>query len=119
MGCLKRDAILNGRPPKVTRVDVPEWGEGGFVYVRQLRASEAGKVQKLAESGDDTQVLVGWVILGVCDLKGQRLFTEADNDKLAESPLATLQRIAMAIMEVNGLAEEAGPGKKRGTRRSL
>jgi hypothetical protein len=117
MGCLKRDAILNGRPPKVTRVDVPEWGDGGYVYVRQLRASEAVDVQKL-EGKDDTEVLVGWVVLGVCDLKGKRIFTDKDAPKLMEAPLPTLQRVALAIMEVNGLAGGESGGKKRPTRRS-
>lgn len=120
MAELTRDKIVKAsRSFKMKRVETPSWGDG-YVYVRALRASQAGDVQRIAqeqEKGtlDDIGGLARWCILGVCDAEGNPLFTDADMYMLLNGPLVAVQDCALAVMELNGLTlgQQNGQEKKR------
>ena len=108
---------------KVKKIETPEWGADGYVYVRALQASDATRVQTLGEAGangkaGEARALVGWCVLGICDKSGKRVLTEADTDALLKAPLGVLQRCVTAIMEINGLTEEGESERKKSTGRS-
>lgn len=117
---LTREAILNGKGRiQITQVPVPEWGDNGAcVYVRTLRADEGGEVQQLAASHskgevNEARAMVGWCIMGICNKQGKRLFSEQDVDALLAAPLMAIQRCATAIMELNGVTEEAATQRRK------
>ena len=108
---------------KVKKIATPEWGEDGYVYVRELQASDATRIQTLGDTGtngkaDEARALVGWCVLGICDKSGNRVLTEADTDDLLKAPLGVLQRCVTAIMEINGLTEEGESERKKSAGRS-
>jgi hypothetical protein len=121
---INRNAILKGvSSPRVRKVDTPEWEDNGFVYVRELRASDATRVQTLGDAttngkADESRALAGWCILGICDKAGKPVLTDDDMDALLAAPLAAVQRCALAIMEINGLTEEGESARKKSAGRS-
>lgn len=95
-----------GRVARVRKVEIPEWGPRGCVYVRMLPADEfpaIQKVQKKAEGGKESDVSLAawWCVLGVSDAKGKRLFTDSDHARLLQEPLAAVMRCAEAFAEFN------------------
>ena len=125
---LTREAIVQSEKTfKVRRVSTPEWAlsENGatdaHVFVRTLAADQAGAVQALAVEHKDAdshdkeaRAMAGWCVLGVCDADGLPLFTDTDIPALLVRPLMPLQRCASAIMELNGVTEEAEGAEKKG-----
>jgi hypothetical protein len=110
MGCLNREAVFTNRPPAVSKVLVPEWGDGAYVYARPIRASEFAK---LTEGADDITMMVRWVIAGACDRVGNPLFNDADTERLLAQPFRVVQRVAEAVMDANGLGEGAESARKK------
>ena len=123
MSSLNKAAILNGGVRlQVRKVDTPEWGGEGHVYVRALSAGDAADVQRLAADqqagkANEAEVMVGWCILGICDGGGKRLFDDADTVALLKGPLMPIQRCTTAIMELNHITEEATQARKKGSPR--
>lgn len=109
MSELTRDDIRKAsKRLRTKRIETPGWGEG-HVYVRALSAQQAGDIQRIAqeqEKGtlDDISGLARWCIMGVCDVKGNPLFTVDDMPMLLDGPLVPVQDCALAIMELNNLA---------------
>lgn len=108
---LSRDDILNsnGRIERVRKVSTPEWK--GHVFVRRISADElptVTKIQKKAQAGKESEasLAVWWVIVGVCDAKGKRLFKDSDHAKLMKAPIGAISRCALAFAEFNHLTEE-------------
>jgi hypothetical protein len=113
MAFAKRAAILNGKHKlKVKRVPVPNWVPGdkkAFVYVRQFRGEDAGEMRQLCadsmkSDANESALQARWCVLGVCDAKGKRLFTPDDVAALLERALIPLQRCAIEVMRINGIA---------------
>ncbi len=108
---------------RVKKIETPEWGEGGYVYVRYLDASDARRIQEIVPASDngkpdEAMALVDWCVLGVCDKSGAPVFSAADIDSLLRAPLAVIQRCANAILKINGLTEEGESERKKSTGRS-
>ena len=98
---LSRAAILGHVDTRIGRVDVPEMG--GEVCVASLTVAEADKIRTL---GGDVPAVVGLVIMGACDDKGVRLFSDADAEALGKLPASALGKVANAVLAHNGLAED-------------
>jgi hypothetical protein len=119
MGQASRAAILNGKGGlKVKRVPVPDWVPGdkkAYVYVRQFRGEDAGEVRQLCADSmkpkaNEAELQARWCVLGACDSKGKRMFTPEDVPALLERALMPLQRCAIEVMRMNGIA--AGTPRK-------
>jgi hypothetical protein len=110
MGLLTRDVILGAPELMPVRVDVPEMGEGAFVYVRGLTGLERDQWEAqtlLKESGTGAERWVGrraaLVVRGVVDEQGNRIFTDADADRLNQKCSGLVDRLYRKIEELSGL----------------
>lgn len=98
----------------MAKVNTPEWGEPGFVWVRGLKAPESGLVSKLSPKGDYTEEEKGrrntaaWCIACVCNEDGARKFPDEAMDFLLcpESDWAPTFRCGMKALEMNGFTDE-------------
>ena len=86
-------------------MDVPEWG--GHVYVRTMTGDERDAYEEWVrgQAGEGGIGVVGVrgrvVALCVVDEAGNRLFSDADGDKLGKKSSAALQRIFDAVVKLN------------------
>jgi hypothetical protein len=103
MSTLKREAFIGWRP-KLEAVAVPEIAEGGTVNVRTLTLADltSRAIPALAESGDVTADLV---ILFAVDDDGAPIFTADDRAVIEAQAGPAMQRIALAGLRLNGLAD--------------
>ena len=96
----------------VHRVETPAWGGDGFVFVRMFRANEAHEIGEIAkeinaDTSNEKDALVHWAIFGVCDEKGDRLFTKDDAEWLGEGPFSPLKDCVTRVMELNNITASA------------
>lgn len=112
MALLGREAILGAVDLPTVDVEVPEWG--GTVRVRMLTgterdAFEAGTVIRQGKKVEANLVNIRARLVALCvvDENGQRLFTEADAEKLGQKSGAALGRVFEAAQKINGLTQEA------------
>lgn len=112
MSCSKDEiqAECQKKPP-VDRVETAEWGGDGHVFVRAMLGSEAGSIRKFdvegsSEEEQETNAIIGWCVLGVCDEEGNRKFDDDDASWLGEGPLGPIMRCAQATMKLNGVTED-------------
>lgn len=99
--------ILRAQDLKVQQVECPEWG--GTVYVREMTAAEATRIQGLAteESVTFTPETMATVVgLTLCDAQGQRLFQDEAVVELQQKNNKVITRLFFAAMTVAGLSRE-------------
>ena len=110
---LDRQAILSASDISLAEVKVPEWGGSVWVRVMDGRARDAldaflaraiDKSGKLANP-QGMRTLV--VRLTVCDEAGNALFSEQDDDALANKSSVVLDRIFHAAARLNGISDSA------------
>jgi len=109
---LTRDQILAAEDLARETVDVPEWGEGAQVLVRELTAAEREQHYYLMVGDDDKvdvkravgfrQRLCAWAIIGE---DGEQLFTQDDVDALGEKSSQALDRIADVVRRLSKIGE--------------
>lgn len=102
-------------------MQVPEWGEPGNPLcitwkVPTLHARRAiFRPDKNGTPPDGVTVCVRAVISAACDEQGKRLFSEMDEaDILHRVDPKVIQRIGLAIMEMDGEAEDMVQAAKNG-----
>ena len=108
---LSRDAILGHVDKRIGKVEVEEFG--GTVHVASLTVAEADTIRTLADSKVPASVLIA--ILGACDDKGKRLFTDEDAPVLSNMPASAIGKIANAVLKHNGLIEVEEKNASSGT----
>lgn len=109
---LSREAILGHKDSKIGSVYVEEFG--GDVCVAMFTAAEADRFTKeLGNAEMPTNVFV--TLLGACDKKGERLFSDEDVTALAALPSRALTTIANKVLEHNGLVEKSVEEAKNGS----
>jgi len=97
------------------RVEVPEWG--GYVIVRTMSGSEKDRFQMATLTQHKGQIVTDLrkmkhfrtraVSLCAANDKGERLFTDAQVEKLAKKSAVALDRVYTVASRLNGLAEDA------------
>ncbi len=103
---LTRKQILDA-PITIKEVETPEWGGDGITHVRmipikahfefsQKNTDLKGKVKEVGG------FIVKYLLLAICDNKGNRLFLDEDEDKLSEKSSLVLMRIYDVAKELNG-----------------
>lgn len=107
---LSRDDVLSADDRELREVEVPEWG--GTLYVRELSAkevedfqSEASELQEKAEQGKDLPYSWRASLVALCaaDEDGERLFEPDDRGALGDRSNDSIDRVADAALEVNGI----------------
>ena len=100
---LTREQIL-GQSPRTTPVDLPELG--GSVFVRQMTARE--RLQFLQRAESDRETTGAWLVATLTvDADGKPVFTQADVEALQDQPFGTIDRIAEAVLKLNGLHRDS------------
>ena len=129
MAMLSRDEILGLSDIEIKKVVVPakmpKWGGKEF-YIRQLTRGNQDEYLKRRFGGNqykpggdaqfDIAGLYGhdaWLCTcGVCDDKGQRLFTPADEEALNEKSGEFVGWMASQILEFSGMLSDVKAAKK-------
>lgn len=104
---LTKDAILGARDLNVLKVHVKEWG--GDVYVRVMTVGErdAYECEWLANKDKGVQNFRSkFLARCLCDKDGNRLFTDAEIDKLAGKSIAVVDRLFNKSMKHNAMSME-------------
>jgi len=93
-----REKILTAEDRSPLAVDVPEWGV--TVYVRPLSLA-----QRVAIAGAGKDVTdAHFVVQGLYDADGERVFTPDDVAALQEKHGAVLSRLAKLVIDQSGLS---------------
>ncbi|MBS0158588.1 MAG: hypothetical protein JSS26_08355 [Nitrospira sp.] len=108
--CLTGADILNANDTKIEQVDLPELD--GFVYVKTMTGAEKDAFDSslLVTSGGHREVVplnarAKFLVHVICDADGQKLFTEADIERLGQKSSAVLDRLWKAARRL-AAAEE-------------
>lgn len=123
MPVLTRAQALKCKGFKKRKVPLPELGKDYFVYVRTFSTKMLLVMQDMQEALGDTdanagRAMAGSCVLGICDAKGQPIFTPDDMDALQDWPFAALVRCANVVTDLNaGMGEAAGTARKKSLRR--
>jgi hypothetical protein len=102
---LTREQVL-GAKVELRREEVPTPELGGSVLVRLWTASERDRFESRIMAGglEDRRARV--IALSVCDELGNLLFTEADIPRIGGMPSDLADRIALAALKLNDLADD-------------
>ena len=106
---LSRDKLLGYVDTNIGSVEVEELG--GKVGIATLTVAEVDQLGKL---DDSKPASVAVTILGACDDKGARLFTDDDAARLAQLPAGIVSKISKAILAHNGMGPKAAEDAKNG-----
>ncbi len=97
------------------RVEVPEWG--GYVIVRTMTGGEKDRFQMATLSQHKGQIVTDLkkmrhfrtraVSLCAANDQGERVFTDAQVEKLAKKSAVALDRVYAVASRLNGLAEDS------------
>jgi hypothetical protein len=107
---LTRDEILGANDLRLERVETPEWGGSGFVFVRGMTARERDEydasllVRDQFSLADMRSKLASMTI---CDETGKRTFSKDDVDALAQKSGAAMHRVFKTSQELSGLLSNA------------
>ena len=105
--------ILNAQDAQVIPLDVPEWK--GSVFIRTVNGEERDRMETifvaLSGSLDNGHEMKPWksevASLMISDEAGNRIFTDADIEKIGKKNWKAIDRIVDAGMDHNGLTEAA------------
>lgn len=105
--------ILAADDRPTEKVETPEWGEGAFVLVRSLSASERDRFEQsmIEERGKSTRANLEnirgrFAALCVVGEDGERLFTDAEARDLGQKSAAVLDRIFGIAQRLNGMSSD-------------
>lgn len=112
MSLINKEELKKRQPsPRKEKVDVPEWGEDAFIYVRELSAAtldyfESFIVLDGMASPEERRARyenfrVRYVVLSACDEQGKAIFTTEDEVWLGEMESSIISRIFVAAKVVN------------------
>jgi len=105
MACL-RDRLLAVKDFTLTPLEVPEWGE--TVFIKSLSVGDA---RKFAD-GNETNIFQ-MLVSSLHDEQGEPLFTMEDVPFFESRSPKAIERISEAILEANGLNEDADEDAKK------
>lgn len=111
-----RDHILGVSDAQVQRLEVPEWGT--VVHLRTWTAGERAKFQKFYADTKDSPDFASRLpavlaVSSVCDEHGNQQFTQDDVEALMGKRASALDRIAEAVLKLNGIGADAVEDAKK------
>jgi hypothetical protein len=86
-----RSQILATSKPKVTSIDIPEWG--GTFYLRPMSGLNRERLETAYMAKKANSIRAMTVAFCLCDAEGNYVFTESDVDQLNETPASVLLSI--------------------------
>lgn len=112
MGLINKEELRKRVPiVRKEKVEVPEWGEGAFVFVRELTAAaldyfESFIVPEGGVPADERRMKyenfrVRYIVLSACDEEGNLVFSSEDEPWLGATEASIIQRLFLAAKKVN------------------
>jgi hypothetical protein len=103
---LSKTAILAAKDTKLSDpVSVPEWG--GDVFVKTLTGTERDAFEDAYAENKMKAFRCRFLVLTLCDDKGQRLFEDADVAELGKKSSVVINRLFEAAWKHNAFTNEA------------
>lgn len=113
---LTKQQILQADDRRPVRVDVPEWGDGAFVYVLPMSGSDRDWYDqyqcelRFPEGGKEPDwrgLRAGALSRGLCDEGGKLLgFTDAEVLELGDKNGAAIERCFETLKRLSGLGPD-------------
>jgi len=112
-----KSKILSMVQLKKQLVDVPEWGKDAQVWVQELTASERDEYEQsltnVRQKGRKTEVTPNFInskarfaVKCIVDEKGERIFQDAEANKLGKLSSLAINRIVEVGYELSGMNKE-------------
>lgn len=102
---LSKAAILGVTDFKIEKVAVPEWG--GDVYMRTITGLERDLFEDSYSEKKMRAFRVRFLVLTLCDEKGERLFSDEEIDVLGKKSSAVINRLFEKAWELNAFTNNA------------
>jgi len=107
---LSKEDILNITDVQVKEIEVPEWD--GTIFLRGMTGDERDALEASMFSSKSNSretnlknLRARLLVKAICDEKGNRLFTDADAEKLGKKNAKVLDRLFNIARELSGLGE--------------
>jgi hypothetical protein len=84
---------------------VPEWG--GDVHIKTISGSERDRFEEGYSEQKMKNFRTRFLVLSLCDEKGDRLFTDAEVDELAKKSSLVINRLFEKAWELNAFSNAA------------
>lgn len=101
---LNKAKILAAEDVKLDKVAVPEWG--GDVYIKTLSGTERDAFEDAYSQDKMRQFRVRFLVLTLCDEKGERLFTDKEVDELGRKSALVIAKLFEKAWSLNALRNE-------------
>lgn len=101
---LNKAKILAAEDVKLDKVAVPEWG--GDVYIKTLSGTERDAFEDAYSQDKMRQFRVRFLVLTLCDEKGERLFTDKEVDELGKKSALVIAKLFEKAWSLNALRSE-------------
>lgn len=99
----EREAILACDDRAKTAVHCAEWGCD--LYARSMSIGERSDFEEAIRGKSGLEQVLGWVVFGVVDESGERVFQLGDEEALKGKNAAVVLRLYEAVASVNGIEE--------------
>lgn len=113
MGLLSKDALLGATALPRERVDLPELGEGAFVYVQGMSGTERDAWETSLVQGRGTHRKVNTlniraklVVRCIVNEDGSRVFGNDDVEQVGRIRVDVLQRIFEVAQRLSGVSDK-------------
>jgi hypothetical protein len=101
---LSKKAILAANDVKLDKVHVPEWGDD--VFIKTLSGTERDAFEDAYSTEKMKNFRSRFLVLTLCDDKGERLFTDEEVDSLGSKSAAVINRIFEKAWALNAFRNE-------------
>lgn len=91
------------------KINIPEFD--GDIYIRQISVGEQEQIAKHLEKQKGNNIALSF-IFGVCDEKGNRLFTIDDLEKINQINFKAMLSVIKEINKLNGLDADTADHEK-------
>jgi hypothetical protein len=102
---LNKAAILAAGDYKLEKIHVPEWG--GDVYAKTISGIERDRFEEGYSEQKMKNFRGRFLVLCLCDEKGERLFTDAEVDEISKKSSVVLNRLFEKAWSLNAFTNEA------------
>lgn len=102
---LNKAAILAAGDIKLEKVAVPEWG--GDVYIRTISGIDRDQFEEGYSEQKMKNFRSRFLVLTICDEKGDRIFTDAEVAELSKKSSLVLNRLFEKAWGFNAFTNEA------------
>lgn len=101
---LNKKAILAAKDTKLEKVNVPEWGDD--VFIKTLSGTERDAFEEAYSTEKMRNFRPRFLVLTLCDDKGERLFTDDEVDALGAKSAAVINRLFDKAWAFNAFRSE-------------